>query len=135
MTFVSHKGATVYGVAGYKNHLIILCTDPIFWPKTGCKAVLSVNVSSWRENSKASDSSCILDVGDHSFIKHKSFVYYEAAVPLRLPHLNQRVEDGELIPYEDLRPEVLDRILKGFYKSERTPRQALVFLKQAQSEE
>ena len=135
MSFEPREGATVYGIAGYTNHLIILCTKPTFWAKIGCKAVLSVNISSWRDHAKSSDPACILDVGDHSFIKHKSFVYYEGAVPLKVQHLLQKVKDGDLIPYEDLAPEVLNRVMRGFYDSERTPKFVLNFLKQAEGDE
>lgn len=135
MTYTPRKGATVYGIAGHSNHLIILCSDPIFWPRSACKAVLSVNISTWRDGANSSDPACILNVGDHPFIKHKSFVYYEQSVPLRFSGLQQRVQNGELIPYDDLTEDVLEKVMQGFYKSNRTPKQVLKFLKLASIEQ
>lgn len=125
--FSPTRGCTVYGIAGFSDHLIIVCTDPVFYRDYGCEAVLSVNVTSWRENSN--DPTCILNVGNHPFIRHKSFVFYKQAIPLRVPGLIEKVQSGDLIPMGYLSESVLQKVLDGFEKSDQTPLKALKFLK------
>lgn len=125
--FSPTKGCTVYGIAGFSDHLIIICTDPVFFRDYGCEAVLSVNVTTW--NGLAyNDASCILDVGDHPFIKHKSFAFYKQSVPLRVPSLIEKVQSGDLIPMGVLSDSVLQKVLDGFEKSNQTPLKSLRFL-------
>ena len=132
--FSPTKGCTVYGIAGFSDHLIIICTDPLFYRDYGCEAVLSVNVTSWREGLSFNDPSCILDVGDHPYIKHKSFVFYKQSVPLRVPGLIEKVQSGDLIPMGFLSASVLQRVLDGFEKSDQTPMKSLRFLELVKKE-
>lgn len=129
MTFKAIKGGTVYGMAGHSEHLIILCSDPVFYGEIGTEAVLSVNVSSWREGSKLNDPTCILDVGDHPFIRHKSFCVYSKAVPLNVLRLEARVTDGTIKDLGIIKPEILERVIKGLHKSPVLSGEARVFLK------
>lgn len=39
-----------------------------------------VMVSSWKDNPKLDDPACILDAGEHEFIKHKSYIAYKEVV-------------------------------------------------------
>ena len=112
--------------------MIIICTDPIFYSEYGCEAVLSVNVTSWKNGAVLlNDSTCVLEVGDHPFIRHKSFILYKEAVPLRVPSLISKIQLGELIPMEPMKEDVLSRILDGFNKSPEVSRKAKRFLKLA----
>lgn len=123
------KGGTILGeISGRSKHLIIICNDPVFYNEEtpGFEAVLTVNVTTcygkdWE------DDSCILNQGDHSFIKHKSFVYYKQAMPVMVEPLIKKVIDNEFIPLENVDESVLNRILLGFEKSKFVPRKALRF--------
>lgn len=55
------------------NHLFVILTDP-----AKNAAVLMVNATTCR-NVLHDDSSCLLNVGDHPFINHPSFVLYSKA--------------------------------------------------------
>lgn len=64
------------------------------------------------------DDTCILEVGDHPFIKHKSCVHY-ARIELRneshlLSRYNYRLQ-------EQLSSDVLNRVVEGIRTSELTP--------------
>lgn len=132
MNYLPKTGCTVFGIAGFTDHLIIICTDPIFYSEYGCEAVLSVNVTSWKNGALLlNDSTCVLEVGDHPFIRHKSFILYKEAVPLRVPSLISKIQLGELIPMEPMKEDVLSRILDGFNKSPEVSRKAKRFLKLA----
>lgn len=128
MSYTAVRGGTVYGVSGFSNHLIILCSEPMFYRVTGTEAILSVNVSSWHESSPSNDDSCILNVGDHEFIKHKSFCFYQRAVPLNVLKLEDKVDKGEMKDYGMLRPDVFKRVLEGFGKSPVLSREASNFI-------
>lgn len=129
MIYSPTKACTVYGdVGGRGGHLIVVCNDPVMYKGDfgEWEAILTVNITSWH-NTKNDDSTCILDKGDHSFIKHKSFVYYRYAVPTRSIPFSEKIENGELVPMEILSPLVFQRILNGFEISPYTPINALRF--------
>jgi len=59
------------------------------------------------------DKSCILHVGDHSFIKHESFVNYRFAQVISYPQLFNGLRKGVFVKKEDISDEVLKRIQDG----------------------
>lgn len=129
MKYKAVKKGTLYGVAGYSEHLILLCSDPVFYRPYGTSAILSVNVTTWKERRERNDPTCILNVGDHDFIKHKSFCFYEQAVPLNVARLEERVNKGQFLDYGMLKEEVFKRVFAGFYKTPFLSQSAIDFLK------
>ena len=128
MSYSVIRGGTVYGVSGFSEHLIILCSNPMFYRVTRTNAVLTVNVSSWHEMSPSNDDSCILNVGDHDFIKHKSFCLYQRAIPMNVLRLENKVNKGEMKDYGMLREDVFKRVIEGFSKSLVLSREASNFI-------
>lgn len=100
----------------------------MFYRVTGTNAVLTVNVSSWHEMSPSNDDSCILNVGDHDFIKHKSFCLYQRAIPMNVLRLENKVNKGEMKDYGMLREDVFKRVIEGFSKSLVLSREASNFI-------
>ena len=81
---------------------------------------LIVPVASYKEN--YSDSTCILDVGDHEFIKHKSFVLYLEAQIRNADELQADIDERVIIPQKDILQYFLLKIRKGVLDSKETPR-------------
>lgn len=125
-------GGTLLGEVDAKGkHLIIVCSSPVFYDENtpGYDAVLTVSVTSWRDNQSFNDDSCIFMPGDHSFIRHKSFAYYLRAVPWRVDPLLHKIENNEIKVLERLSKEKLRQVLDGFEKSPFTQPKTLRFYK------
>ncbi len=69
------------------------------------------------------DPACELYAGDHSFIRHKSFVHYAGARIEASQKIINGVRQGVLVPREILAEEIFARVCKGLVDSRfTTPR-------------
>jgi hypothetical protein len=69
------------------------------------------------------DPACVLDRGDHSFLRHPSFVLYRLAATVRAQHICNLVAKKYYLEKDEFPEQVFDRILGGVYISkEVTPR-------------
>ena len=104
------RGSTILVSGTHQNpdklHLCIVLTDP---PGADPRQVLYVPVITVR---KKYDSTCVLEVGDHEFIAHKSCVHYAMADVRTVQQLANR---GSL--REPLRDDVLERVCRGIFDS------------------
>ena len=95
---------------GAPTHLWLIISDPELDPDQ----VLIVNVATWREGE---DASCRLGRGEHSFIKHDSYVnYYDAKVVSELTLRD--LETKRLINWQSpLSTQLLAKVRKGALNS------------------
>ncbi len=107
------------------KHLAILLTDPV----GPAKQILIVTVSTLR-GSKFDDRTCIINAGEHDFIKQQSYVVYSAC---RCDCFERHIHDGiankMLSPMHLLREDVFTRVLAGVEKSPHTKPFAKKFLR------
>lgn len=89
-----------------RSHLCIVLNDP---PDASPQQVLYVPVITAR---KKSDTTCVLDVGDHDFIVRKSCVHYARADVRTVEHL---AKCGSL--RSPLTDDVLERVCAGIFDS------------------
>jgi hypothetical protein len=68
-----------------------------------------------------SDLSCVLDVGDHHFIKHESCASYDFAQVISLSAINGEIAKGRTKLRPSVSAEVLLRLQTGFVLSDETP--------------
>ena len=92
------------------RHLCIVLNDP---RKEAGNQALYVPVITVR---RKFDATCILDVGDHPFIRHPSCVHYATMSQRSEAHL---LKVGTI--QEPLREEVLQRVLEGATASPHSP--------------
>lgn len=118
--YTPYRKGTILAQSGSADHLHIVCSDPIYSPEHGCDVVLIVNVSSVPSVGRFDDS-CVLDVGDHVFIRHPSYLVYSRSVLWRCPTLMNKVDSGEYRVHADVDEPVMQRIVAGFSASEQTP--------------
>jgi hypothetical protein len=102
---LAYRKGTLLIPSGPSDHLFIVCNDTC-----NLGANLLVNVSSCHDNS---DPTCILDVGDHPFIRHPSFVFYAKAVIQYAAGIEKGFADGRLLPQPDLAEAVFERVVAG----------------------
>ena len=80
-------------------------------------AFLTVAVDTLQSNLQ--DNSCIIEYGEHYFIKVRSFVNYHYARVLNFLHVFNGLQKGVLIRKENVSEELLKRIQDGAKKSNR----------------
>jgi hypothetical protein len=91
----------------------------ILWGPAGpAGAYLAVHFTTLRPYS---DRSCILDQGDHPFVRHPTSVAYRDVLRWTDERLTQLIADGIARPRQPLAPAVLERIRGSFFASPRTP--------------
>lgn len=96
-------------------HLWIVISDPA----ADVERVIIVNLTSHDDLSK--DSSCILDVGDHPWIKHATSVRYQDARLVRDRQLDELIKASRLRPQDPVSDVVLSKVFDGAEKTELLP--------------
>jgi len=98
-----------------QKHLWIVISDPAANPTD---PVVIVSLTTHRGNV---DETCVLNVGDHPFIKHATSVFYAKAMSWPKGRLEGLARSGRVEIREPLDPEVLGRIRVGASESWRIP--------------
>ncbi len=83
--------------------------------------VLVVNCSTYRDFS-GEDTTCILNKGEHPFIKQTSYIPYNRA------RIMAYEDVLKLSPIRDVSPELYEKLRNGAKKSEQTPQKILVYI-------
>lgn len=110
-TFVKQAGTI-------PSHLYIIISDPSANPER----VVVVNLTSWRKTAVGlNDASCIVNKGEHKFIKSKSYIYYRKAICASLENLQKAIDGGAITLRENCSDALLNKILEGAAKSQFTP--------------
>jgi hypothetical protein len=99
--------ATPKNINDNTNHLFIVLTAP-----NELDEVLIINITS----SDKFDQTCILTSKDHSFINRESYVSYRYCNIIKCEKLNELL----IKSYEPVSQDVLDKIIRGLYKSKHT---------------
>ncbi|MDD1609173.1 MAG: hypothetical protein LUO95_00800 [Methylococcaceae bacterium] len=112
------KKGTILIPTGPVEHLHFICSDPVYhYPISDKKIVLLVNISSVKDGTDY-DKTCILNLGDHPFIKHESYVYYKSAGGFSSDNISQRIAQGDYRIHDPCSDNTFNRILDGFGISE-----------------
>lgn len=119
-TFLSDIAHTT---SGDKRHLLIVIAE------LGLD-YLVVPVNTWKDGRKGQDDSCILDVGDHPFIKHRSWINYRRAKVISAITLINGLNSGKFIIMDDLRKDIVDYISAKAQISIYLPHEYMRFFKQ-----
>jgi hypothetical protein len=73
------------------------------------------------KDGKHYDEACVLNAGEHPFIKHPSFLLYRMAETTRATHISNLVGKKYYIPKEDFPEDIFGRISAGIRASDDTP--------------
>jgi len=126
--FLPYRKATLLMPSGPEHdpdrmHLFIVLTDPI----TGKKLVLIASLSSIYDGVPY-DRTCILEAGEHQFIRHRSYIDYSKLTIVEAGKLSKGVQTGVFSNKGPMSEDIVNRIVDGVFVSKRTPREAKVFL-------
>lgn len=101
-----------------RPHLYIILTEPdIVESKL---VVVSVNLTGKTERGLGSDTTVILDIGDHPFITKPSVIVYKKASFFNVEKLIQYINDERCLEEEDLKDDLLKKIQQGLLDSDQT---------------
>lgn len=95
-----------------RKHLFIVLTEPLGEPPE----VLLVSLSSVTDGSPC-DASCLIEVGEHQFVLHQSFVAYRFARIVRAEVLRSGVDSGKFVAREPVSEALYRRICDGLRAS------------------
>ncbi|GFE72320.1 hypothetical protein [Chroococcus sp. FPU101] len=107
------------------SHLYIILTD--CEDVNGVLCVVSVNITTQTRIGRGSDTTVILNVGDHPFIKKPSVVNYNDAEFSSVEKLIRYINEEQSLNDDDLEKEVLRKIQQGLLDSDRTPIEILEY--------
>jgi len=91
-----------------KQHLWAILSDPT---QSNSEIVIA-NFTTFR-GTGYEDTSCIVESGEHPFIKNRSYVRYRSSKIIHISKLDLWFSTGELIPKERLSPGLLAKIRAG----------------------
>ncbi len=121
-----------------KKHLHIILNDPthvptpIIYSSIHLQAgdfVQIVSISSCYPNIQH-DPTCLLQIGDHEFIKHDSYVFYAQTRIINLKDLDKGITDGSLTSHKEIKTDIFKRVHAGVGSSEDTPIKMIRFWKE-----
>ncbi|QBR52713.1 hypothetical protein [Erwinia sp. QL-Z3] len=120
--FIPLAKGSILVPSGGSKHLHIVCNDPVPYPKySNAESVLLVNITTVYPDLPY-DPTCLLEVGDHPFIGHQSYVYYRKADVFASTKLVAGVTAGDLIIKQQCPDHTFQRILDGFMQSKQVIR-------------
>ena len=93
-------------------HLFFVMSDP----SVDRKRVLVVPVMTWDADYK--ESTCLVDPGEHPFIRHTSYVNYGCAELASADLIEERLASGDFRARESASPELLEKIRRGAERSD-----------------
>ncbi len=86
----------------YDSHLWMVISDP----NQGDRCLI-VNFTSWRVDK---DQACVVEAGEHPYIKHKTCVEFKGAKLVATAKLEECLRSGALAPHEPLSANLLAKI-------------------------
>jgi hypothetical protein len=110
-----------------KSHLWVLLTAVN--PQTG--EVIIVNFTTQRPHS---DTTVVIQIGEHRFVDRPTVVFYSDARFTRLAALEAAVNQGIASRHDPLKPALLTRVQEGLLKSPFTPAKIRTAFAEAQQQ-
>lgn len=117
--YVPYRSASFLGPINEVHHLFAVLNHPCVE-----RECLLVNVTSIKP-AKYFDPACVLDVGDHPFIQHPSYMLYRLANTMAAGRITKMVGLKYYLTREDWGSAVFQRILDGIRASDDTPKRII----------
>lgn len=122
------RKGTLLMLSGPVGHLHIVMNDPVVFPETGLESILLVNISSWN-GSRRCDDTCLIQAGEHPFVRHESYVVYGDSVIKSAEGVGDRVDQGEFTAHQDVSESLYNRVLAGYQVSPKVTPKIRRFIK------
>ncbi len=119
-----NAGDAFFCLSGNKEHLFVVLFDPATYPDEGYGqrlCLVSVNFSSIKDG-QLFDTACIVEPGEHPFIRQRSYIVYQRIQFVDYSRTLQCIEQNIYRAAEPVSPELLKRIRQGIALSSFIPR-------------
>lgn len=113
------RRATVFLPSRPTEHLNVVLNDAVYDPLLQCAAVVTVCFCSIKPGAPY-DATCVLQVGDHPFVRHPTYVDYRSATIRPVERLEMGVANGELHTHDPVTEALFARIRQGLTASPST---------------
>ena len=121
--WVAHAGASLLVPSGpYGDHLFVIVNDPAPFEGYGRRTIVMVNFSSIRP-ALPFDAACIVESGEHPFIRVRSYVHYRGARVEPAHHVEECVARATFKLRDPVSADLLMRIKSGFRTSKLVARE------------
>lgn len=107
-----YSRGTLLAPSGPTDHLFIILIKSSDFEGYGANRCILANITSIRKNTPY-DGTCVLKAGDHSFIKHDSYIFYKQAKIESELHLKKQVDSGIMVPKETISDTLLAKAIQG----------------------
>ena len=108
------QGETFFFHQSYDKHLSIIISAPDLNPNE----IVLANFTTW---DKDKDQSCVLEAGEHAFLKHRSCVYYRWRT-ISLEQFRKALRKGAIrLTNDPVSPKVLEKLQRGALSSKLIP--------------
>jgi hypothetical protein len=104
------------------HHLFFVTLGPLTLPQHGPQPHFALAGVTTIHSGVPHDDTCLLRPGDHSFIQHDSYIFYQKMRLEPAAHIERLKSKNVWIAREDCSPELLQRIVAGIFTSKMTPR-------------
>jgi len=112
-TYRPLRKGTLLIFSGPCEHLHIICNNPVFYPRYSKDSILVVNISSINDAIEP-DPTCTFHGGEHPFIQHPSYAFYNKADILGVNTVCREVDNGNIRTHQNFSESQFDKILRGF---------------------
>lgn len=136
--FLPYPGATLLIPSGPDDdpdrmHSFVVLTNPFDDMGDGVKRVLLVSLSTIYDH-KNHDPACVLEPGEHRFVKRKSFVVYRKARIEEVKKLTKGIHENKFQSHTPISDSILSKICQGLESSEHTTPRVFRFYKSSPKE-
>lgn len=111
-------GDTFLMESGPTKHLFVVLDDPKVQPGHGKVLIaVCVGITSATDDGRIIDPTCIIEPGEHPFIRHRSFAHYRKAETIREDIYAPAIKSGQYPLKEPVSPALLQRLQDGLRQS------------------
>ncbi len=124
------KGTAFYWkkAASDTRHLFFILTDPD--TVNGKIVVVAVNITGRTEYGLGSDTTVVLNVGDHPFISKPSVVVYKKAMLSDASKIVKYINQEKSLDCYELEDDVFKKVQEGIFESDLTPPEIVEYCRQ-----
>ncbi len=115
MGYIPHRGGTLLIPSGPSKHLFVILTDRC---QDGMHLLVSLSTI---KPGRFHDNACIVEPGEHRFVKRPSFIEYRRPRRDTASHLVTCVNGWTFTPHDDVTDAVFKRICHGIHESKFIP--------------
>lgn len=116
---------------GDHKHLFTIVIDPMVVPNMGSMPIVILIGFTSVRSQVPYDDSCVVQAGEHPFIKHESYLNYRHARIERAQHIEAMLAQGVFIQKEPCPEQLLEKVIQGALQSNRISREIKEIIRSA----